>query len=603
MMPADLRLFLFGTPRFEYRGEVVEVERRKALGLAAYLALAQQPQSRDGLAGLFWPGLNQERARTALRSTLPALTTLAEESWLLADRMNISIKHEAIWIDVYAFIDLLAQSRVYRPSIDDHDDHLADLYQQAIMLYRDDFMGGFTLAESAEYDDWQTFQREWLRREFAGILRWMAQHCGHQGEFEHAIGYAQRWLAVDTLHEPAHRLLMRLYTLNGQRTEALRQYQVCTQILNTELAATPETETTELYEVIRTHQPTLNALTASEESTSSILPPLPPLMIGRETVLAHLKQRLGAGGSDKTHPVTVIQGWPGVGKSTLLAALAHDTQVAQIFPDGILWASLGENPYLLDELSRWAAILRLDAPRKLEGLTTQLTAALRHKRVLLLLDDVWQVEHAKPFKVGGPGCALIITSRLNDVAEALSPTSRDVYRLPVLPEEQALALLCALAPEAISEHPNEAYELVRDLEGLPLALQVAGRLLRSEARLGWGVGELLEELRRGANLLGAQAPGDMIGVWDSTTPTIAALLQRSTDSLDIKTRQYYAFLGLLVPNPAAFDLQTIATAWDMADPRPIVRTLVNRGLLEPLHDGRFQMHTLLVLHARSLLGL
>jgi hypothetical protein len=221
--------------------------------------------------------------------------------------------------------------------------------------------------------------------------------------------------------------------------------------------------------------------------------------------------------------------------------------------------------------------------------------------MLLILDDVWQVEHAVPFKVGGRNCATIITSRLKDVADALAPTPRDVYRLAVLSEDNALELLGVLTPETVADHPDEALELVRDLEGLPLALQVAGRLLHNEARLGWDVFDLLAELRQGASLLSAQAPGDMVGAGRDTTPTIATLLRRSTDSLDAETRQRFALLGLFVPKPATFDLQAMATAWDVVDPKPTVRALVNRGLLEPVSGGRFQMHSLLMLHARSLL--
>ena len=45
-----------------------------------------------------------------------------------------------------------------------------------------------------------------------------------------------------------------------------------------------------------------------------------------------------------------------------------------------------------------------------------------------------------------------------------------------------------------------------------------------------------------------------------------------------------------------------ASVWDVDDPLPTIRTLVRRGLLEPIGDRRFQMHALLVLHANSLDG-
>ena len=126
-------------------------------------------------------------------------------------------------------------------------------------------------------------------------------------------------------------------------------------------------------------------------------------------------------------------------------------------------------------------------------------------------------------------------------------------------------------------------------------------MLHSEARLGWGVRDLLSELRTGVGLLQAQIPSDMLGALRDTSLTVAALLKRSTDLLDPETRRRFAFLGLFVPKPATFDLEAMAVAWDVTDPKPIARALVNRGLLEPISGGRFQLHAVLVLHARSLL--
>ncbi len=599
---AAINLYLFGLPRIVYQGRAIEVVRRKALALVAYLALTHLPQSRDVLATLLWPDLDQERARAALRSTLPALTSLFPENWLTIDRQTITLKHEVIWIDTGEFLALLAQSRSHQHPPDTLCPQCLSLLEHAIALYHDDFLTGFTISDSVEYDDWQMFQRGWLRREYAGALRKAAGYHGGEGHYHEAIAYARRWLSLDPLHEPAHRVMMQLYAANGQRTEALRQYSDCVAILDTELATPPEEETTALYKAIKANTVPALPKAAAVAPAYGVLPPLPSLVVGREQVLQDLKERTGIGGT--LRPATVVQGWPGVGKSTIVAALAHDPDIAQAFPDGVLWTSLGESPDLLAELMMWAESLHLTNPgqvSQLEMISAQLSAVLRDRRMLLIIDDLWQVEHTTPFKVGGHACALIMTSRLNDVAQALAPTSSDLYRLPVLTDEPALELLGILSPKTVADYPDEARALVRDLEGLPLAIQVAGRLLQNEARLGWGVGELLAELREGAGLLTAQAPSDMLGAGRDTTPTIAALLKRSTDALDLEMRERFAYLGLFAPKPATFDLQAMAVAWDLNDPRPTVRVLVNRGLLEPVSGGRFQLHALLALHARSLL--
>lgn len=599
----EVRLYLLSTPRIEYQGTPVRIERHKALALAAYLAVGQQPQSRNTIAGLLWPDLDREHAHSALRTTLRALTTPIHVKWIQADRASLALKPEMIWVDVNTFTQLLARGSSHEHDSETLCDDCAAHFRQAVELYKSDFLAGFHLADSVEFDDWQLMKSEGLRREFAGALRRLAHHEEKNGRIESALAYARRWFVLDELHEPAHRLLMRLLATSGQRSEALRQYHQCVDLLERELASPPEEETTRLYEAIRGNQFS-NAYSAGLKAAQpvSILPPLPSLIVGRDEALQTIKQRLGIGGG--LRPVTMIQGWPGVGKSTVVALIAHDAEIARHFPDGILWASLGENPDVSGELTAWAEALKLNLPErahKIEELTAQITTALREKRALLIVDDVWQTDHVLPFRVGGKFCALVMTSRLNDVAGELAPTAEDIYRLPVLSESAGLELLSQLTPETVAQYPQATRDLVRDLEGLPLAIQVAGRLLQSESRLGWGIGDLLAELRHGANLLKAQPPGDMIGVERETLPTVAALLKRSTDALDPDTRQHFALLGLFVPKPATFDLSAMAVAWDTTDPRSIARTLVNRGLLEPVGGGRFQMHALLVLHARSLL--
>lgn len=616
-----LRLYLFGTPRLEYQGTVVKLERRKSLALAAYLALTEQQVSRDVVAGLLWPELDDERARTAFRSALYALNAPFPFKWIQVDRKTLALNRDQVWVDVQTFLSLIREAGKHQHDAETLCDDCAAQYQQAAQLYTADFLSGFYLENNPEYSDWQFIQSQSLRREMIGILRRLAQHEAAQGHWTQAIDYTRRWLSLDELHEPAHRLLMRVLTANGQRSEALHQYERCVQLLDEELATIPEEETTRLYRSIQENRLSskLSGITVEKANSAafvSILPPLPPLVFGREGALHDIRQALNDGAQSgeqsheqahekaHIHPTVVIQGWPGVGKSTLTALIAHDTQVSQRYPDGVLWTSLGENPDLLSEISIWADAVGLShvgRPRRPEEISTQITAVLREKRVLLLVDDVWKTEHAAPFRVGGQWCAMIMTSRLNDVASALASTADRVYRLPVLTEAAGLELLARLAPETVAQYPQETQELVRDLEGLPLAIHVAGRLLQSEARFGWGIGDLLAELRAGASLLMAQPPSDMLGVERDTSPTVATLLKRSTDILDEETRSRFALLGLFVPKPATFDLAAMSAAWGVPDARATARTLVNRGLLEPVGGGRFQMHALLVLHARSLL--
>ena len=109
---------------------------------------------------------------------------------------------------------------------------------------------------------------------------------------------------------------------------------------------------------------------------------------------------------------------------------------------------------------------------------------------------------------------------------------------------------------------------------------------------------MLAEIRAGAKIIEAQAPADRVEA--GQIPSVQALLQKSTEMLDARIRDCFAFLGAFAPKPATFDLAAMKAVWEVDDPKPIVRALAGHGLLEPVAGGRFQMHALLVAHARSL---
>jgi NB-ARC domain len=336
-----------------------------------------------------------------------------------------------------------------------------------------------------------------------------------------------------------------------------------------------------------------------------IAPPFPALVfVGREDDLLEIKRRVGLSGEKSGNGITVVRGWPGVGKTTLVGVIGRDPDVMKIFPDGVLWTSLNQQPNLLSVIAAWGRALGTDDLLRVPTLgeaTQRLAALLQSKRMLLIVDDVWNEGDAAPFmQARSGGCVLLITTRLNSVADAIAPTPEAIYNLPVLTEENALKLIGILVPSIVKQHQDECRELVEALECLPLALHVAGRLLKSEERLGWGVADLLRDIREGARkITDEQAPINRAE--GGAIPTVSALLQKSTDMLDEQTRDYFAFLGPIAPKPATFDESAMKAMWQMNDPKPVIRKLVKYGLLEPVGSGRFQMHALLVQHALSLL--
>ena len=225
-----LVLNLLGPPRIERGGRAIEMDTRKATALVAYLAVTGQPQARDSLAALLWPDASGERARGALRRTLSTLRTGLGGDELRVEGHRIALDNAAIDLDVRRFRSLVAAS------------HL----DEAVAAYTGDFLSGFTLRDTAEFDEWQTAQAEGLRRELSGVLEQLSMNA----EPRRAIGYAKRWLELDPLHEPAHRALMRIHARAGDRAAAVHQFHECQRILDRELGVAPLAATMTLARAI-----------------------------------------------------------------------------------------------------------------------------------------------------------------------------------------------------------------------------------------------------------------------------------------------------------------------------------------------------------------
>lgn len=249
---SSLTFSLFGPPRIERDRAPITVDTRKAIALLAYLAVTRQPHRRDALAALLWPEYDQPHARATLRRTLSALNKALGGEYLTIERETIGLHAGAEFhLDVDEFHRHLAACETHGHSTKDVCAACVEPLSAAASVYRDDFMVGFSLRDSPAFDDWQFFQREALRRELASALERLTRAQIVLGHYDVAITSARRWLALDRLHEPAHRYLMRLYAWSGQRAAAVRQYQECVRVLDQELGVAPLETTTRLYEAIK----------------------------------------------------------------------------------------------------------------------------------------------------------------------------------------------------------------------------------------------------------------------------------------------------------------------------------------------------------------
>ncbi|RIK41806.1 MAG: hypothetical protein DCC58_11950, partial [Chloroflexi bacterium] len=324
-----LEILLLGPPRVERDGVPIVVDTRKAIALLARLAVEPGVHARDSLATWLWPESDQQHARAALRRTLSTLAGALGEGRLAIDRAGLEFCHAAdVRVDYAEFVAGVRHAREASPS-----EPAVAVLERCAALYRDDFLAGFSLRDSPEFDDWQLFQAETLRRDMCWVLERIAALQFARGSYTAAIDTARRWLTFDPLHEPAHRLLMQSYVEAGEHAAALNQYRQCVRLLEAELGVAPLAETTALYEAIRerrhTGPPSVLPQPAAPE-TAGTPAPLPYLrtlpMVGRATELNRLVQLHRR--ARRVGRLIVIEGEAGIGKTRLTEAFIEQARSA-----------------------------------------------------------------------------------------------------------------------------------------------------------------------------------------------------------------------------------------------------------------------------------
>jgi predicted ATPase/DNA-binding SARP family transcriptional activator/Tfp pilus assembly protein PilF len=617
-----LRLFLFGAPRVEHNQQTVSLRRTKALALLAYLATTRQPQNREALLALLWSEFDTASARNNLRRELSLLKAMLDVDVLTVDRLQVTWRPQKQALDVTTFQAQLALWKQHRHPAGTLCAECAAALDMAVQLYRDDFLAGFSLPESQPFEEWLFFQREELRQQFAEALQALVGWHGPRREHSRAIELARRWLALDPLHEPAQRELMRLYAWAGQHAAGLRQYDECARLLDAELGAEPEPETTKLYEAIKARRLSPPAILASSElslqqpesldpepntqqptlKTQNAALPSTTGFVGRQGELADLLRRL----TDPDCRLLTLVGPGGIGKTRLAL------RAAQVLADA--WT--GE-----DSLADGVLFVPLAAVETPSGLITALAAAaqfdfypnippehqvldhFREKRMLIVLDNFEQlldtVEFVGELLAAAPNLRLLITSRtaLNIQDEWFHPidglsfptAADDVSSVAQLGRFDAIRLFEQHARRvrsdfSLSRVRAPVVRLCQLVEGMPLAIELAAAWLKLLS-----VEQVVAALERGLDILTAR---------DKQIPqrhrSMRAVLEETWRLLSAEERQIFARLTVFVGGFSAEAAASIASA-----SLNVLATLVDKSLLRSGVDGRFQLHELLRQYAQQ----
>jgi DNA-binding SARP family transcriptional activator len=270
--------------------------------------------------------MDEESARRTFKTLLAEVRSYLRAidpniEWIISDQDQLTFNPLApIWLDTAIFeLDAGTYSRSL---------------SQAIKLYRSNFLDGFFLKDAPEFDEWVRSTRDHFRQLYLAALHQMANLYEADNQLEQAVACMHMLLAADPFSEEAYILLMRLYWLQGDRTQALRQYDRLCTVLSEAFSVQPSPQTQALYQEIAysgrtqplsgaTSVASIPVFSGSIKPESSI--PASPVVtkvpeevpfIGCESALAWFREHLANPANNRR--LLLLEGEAGSGKTRLL---------------------------------------------------------------------------------------------------------------------------------------------------------------------------------------------------------------------------------------------------------------------------------------------
>lgn len=421
------------------------------------------------------------------------------------------------------------------------------------------------------------------------------------GRHSDLIGELQELVAENPLAQRLVASLMLALYRCGRHVEALDLYRTTHRRLNEEQGMEPSAELRDLHQRILEQDRELVAaptpaagIPVDATLTSAPRTNLPrdtQDFTGRASELSLLLTDPGpvtgsgsaAGRQEKRAlPVTVIQGMPGVGKTSLAVHVAY--RLGRGYPDGQVFLDLrgfsGQQPY--DPAEALAVLLQTcgapNLPDSLDGRAGAWREWTARRRLLLVLDNARDTAQVEPLLPGSPNCRAIVTSR-ND----LRLDGAESLRLDVLSAAEAAELFTRVVGAA--RLPGDASTLADVVAACgchPLALQVLAARFRH--RDSWDLPHLLDRLSQAVDPL------------DELDPSVSSAFRLSYEELSARAQDMLRALALapgpdLTP-PAVLALVGAAPGRPPAEPRRCIDELQDCNLLdEPVLD-RYRLHEL-----------
>jgi serine/threonine-protein kinase len=277
-----IELHVLGDPQITCRGTALALQR-KPLALLAYLALAGPGRllQRDTLLGVFWPDLDQSRARAALRQALHVLRQALGETVILTEGdERVGLRHAAVQCDAVEF-DLAIREGQLRTAVE---------------LYRGAVLSGLHLDDLPEFEHWLDGQRGPRQRAYEPALEQLAAWARSMGDHRRAADWLRQLLRVDPLSGRVATLLMEELEAAGTREDAIAAGERYVADLRREWDAAPDPHVRDLLARLRTAP-----APAEAPALPTAAPPRCHLELVREALMGRydVLEELGGGGMAK----------------------------------------------------------------------------------------------------------------------------------------------------------------------------------------------------------------------------------------------------------------------------------------------------------------
>jgi DNA-binding SARP family transcriptional activator/tetratricopeptide (TPR) repeat protein len=309
-----LHVSLLGEQAITEDGTSVQAHSSRSIALVAFLAVhAGAPQSRQRIAGTFWPESTDAQALTNLRRELHNLRqVLGRESSLVVTSRDLCwCDTGSCRVDLRAFT--IARSAALAAAAAGDDAGVVQHAATAVECYKGELLPG-------GYDDWLLEVRSELDRQCADLCDLLAAARARTGDLPGAVRAARRRIQLQPLEETGYRTVMLLHADLGDRAGAVSAYHHCASVLERELGVTPAPETRQVFQRLMTdgaaYGVSLPAVGPAPRSGVAAA-----RLVGRSRELALLGQlwRNAAAGAPG---LAVIRGGAGVGKSRVAGEVA-----------------------------------------------------------------------------------------------------------------------------------------------------------------------------------------------------------------------------------------------------------------------------------------